>query len=275
MRGDRTMQPDHRPTPTQIIGELLRNHPEAASLLARATHWQSLAVWSAATARRKLAAAQAARLAYEELGHLLEPRHRHLINLVVGLLLLLVLSAALFLLDLIELGGLRSVPAALAATTVWLTGAWLGAAAARQRRWTLVAAITGAAFLLGFLLVALHGVGSYPAWPDAGRRAAFGALTGAFILVLTAGAAALMAHLESSRLLAARRRWYRAQAAYEEAAETEQADAQAAAVARESWLGLVRARVTTIAPDDDHLVEATVARAAALAGTDRPQLPSP
>ena len=150
------MRPDHRPTPTQIIGELLLNHPEAASLLARATHWRSLAVWSAATARRKLAAAQAARLAYEELGHLLEPRRRHPINLVVGLLLLLVLSAGLVLLDLIELGGLRSVLAALAATAVWLTGAWLGAVAARQRRWTLVAVITGAAFLLGLLLVALH-----------------------------------------------------------------------------------------------------------------------
>jgi hypothetical protein len=268
------MRPDHRPTPTQIIGELLLNHPEAASLLARATHWRTLAVWSAATVRRKLAAALAARLAYEELGRLLEPRRRHPINLVVGLLLLLVLSAGLVMLNLIELDGLRSVSAALAATVVWLTGAWLGVVAASQLRWTLVAAITGAAFLLGLLLVALHSVDPHPAWPDAGRRAVFGALTGAFILVLTAGAAALMAHLEPARLLVARRRWYRARAVYEEATETEQADAQAAAVARESWLGLVRARVTTIAPDDDHLVQATVARAAALVGNDLPRLPS-
>jgi hypothetical protein len=266
------MRPDYRPTPTQIIGELLLNHPEAASLLARATHWRSLAVWSTATARRKFAAAQAARLAYEELGHLLEPRRRHPINLVVGLLLLFVLSAGLVMLNLIELGGLRSVPTALAATAVWLTGAWLGAVAARQRRRTLVAAITGAAFLLGLLLVALHSVGPQPAWPDVGRRAVFGALTGAFILVLTAGAAALMTHLEPASLLVARRRWYRARAAYEEATETEHADAQAAAVARESWLGLVRAWVTTIAADDEHLVQATVARAAALVGNDRPQL---
>jgi hypothetical protein len=268
------MRPDHRPTPTQIIGELLRNHPEAASRLARATHWRMLAVWSAATVRRKLAAALAARLAYEELGRLLEPRHRHLINLVVGLLLLLVLSAGLVLLNLIELGGLRSVAAALAATAVWLTEAWLGVAAAKQRRWTLVAAITGAAFLLGLLLVALHSADPHPAWPDAVRRSVLGVLTGVFILVLTAGAAALMAHLEPARLLIARRRWYRARAVYEEATETEQADAQAAAVARESWLGLVRAHVTTIAPDDDHLVQATVARAAALVGNGRPQLPS-
>ena len=265
------MRPDHRPTPTQIISDLLRNHPEAASLLARAAHWRSLAAWSAAAARRKLAAAKEARLAYEELGYLLEPRRRYPVNFVAGLLLLLVLSAGLVTLDLIELNGLRSVLAALAATAVWLTVAWLGAVAARQRRWTLVAAITGAAFLLGLLLVALHSADSNAAWPAVSGRAVFGTLTGAFILVLTAGAAALMAHLEPASLLAARRRWYRAQAAHEEAAETEQADAQAAAIAREAWLGLVRARVTTIAPDDDHLIQVTVARAAALVGNDRSQ----
>jgi hypothetical protein len=268
------MRPEQRPTPTRIIGELLVNHPEAVSLLTRAIHWRTLAAWSAATVRRKLAAALAARLAYEELKRLSEPRCRHQINLVVGLLCLLVLSAGLVVLDLIELGGPRSVPAALAATAVWLTGAWLGAAATRQRRWKLVATMTGTAFLLGLLLVAQHSVGPSPAWPDAGRRAVFGALTGAFILVLTTGAAALMARLESTRLLAARRRWYRARSAYEAAAETERADAQAAAVARESWLCLVRAQVTTIAPDDDRLSQATVARAAALVGTGRSHLTS-
>ena len=176
-------------------------------------------------------------------------------------------------LDLIELGGLRSVLAALAATAVWLTGAWLGAVAARQRRWTLVAVITGAALLLGLLLVALHDVGPRPAWPAVGGQAVFGALTGAFILVLTAGAAALMAHLEPPSLLAARRRWYQARARYQEAAETEQSDAQTAAVARESWLSLVRTRVIVIAVDDDDLVQATVVFATALVGQGRRQLP--
>ncbi len=278
MREDRTMRPDHLPTPTGIIAELLLNHPEAASLLARATHWRSLAGWSAAATRRKFAAAQAARLAYEELGHLLEPRRGHPINFAAGLLLLLALSAGLVMLDLIELGGPRSVPAALAATAVWLTEAWLGAVAVRQRRWTLVTAITAGAALLGLLLVVLHGLGPHPARPAIGwylsGHAVFGAVTAAFILVLTAGAAALMAHLEPASLLVARQRWYRARAAYEAAAETEQADAQAAAVAAESWLGLVRARVTTIAADEEHLIQATVARAAALAGNGRTQLPS-
>jgi hypothetical protein len=272
MKGDRTMRPEHRPTPAQIIGELLLNHPEAASLLARATHWRSLAVWSAATARRKFAAAQAARLGYEELGHLLDPRRRHPINFAVGLLLLVVLSAGLVMLDVIELGGLRSVLPALAAAAVWLTGAWLGAVAAHQRRWILVAAVTAAAILLGLLLVALHGLGPHPGWSALSGRAVFGALTGAFILVLTAGAAVLIAHLEPASLQVARQRWYRARAAYEEAVETEQADTQAAAVAAESWLGLVRARVTAIAADEDSLVQATVAFAAALVGDGRLQL---
>ena len=68
------MPPDHRPTPAKIIGELLANHPEAASLLAEASHCRALAVCSAADTRLKFAAAQAARLAYEELRHRLEPR---------------------------------------------------------------------------------------------------------------------------------------------------------------------------------------------------------
>jgi hypothetical protein len=274
MRGDRTMRPDHLPTPARIIGELLLNHPEAASLLARASHWRSLAVWSAATTRRKLAAAQAARLAYEQLGHLLEPRGRHSVNFAAGLLLLLVLSVGLVMLNLIELGGLRSVLAALAATAVWLTGAWLAAVAARQRRRTLVTVLAGAGVLLGAMLVVLHGVSPHPAWPAVGRRIVFGALSGSFILVLTAGAAALMAHLEPPSLLMARQRWHRARAAYEEAAEIEQADEQAAAIAHEAWLGLIRAWVTAIAADEADLVQATVAFAAALVGNGRSQLPS-
>ena len=107
-----------------------------------------------------------------------------------------------------------------------------------------MAAITAAALLLGLLLVALHGFGPHPGWPAVSGHTrgsmVFGALTGAFILVLTAGAAALMAHMEPASLLVARRRWYRARTAYEEAVETEQADAEAAASPRSpgsAWSG--------------------------------------
>jgi len=273
------MQPENRQTPARILGELLLNHPEAASLLGTAAHWRSLAEWSAATARRKLAAAQAARLAYEELGHLLEPRRRHPVNFAAGLLLLLVLGLGLVMLDLIELGGLRSALAALAATAVWLTGAWLAAVAARQRRWTLVAAITGAALLLGLLLAALHGLGPHPGWPAAGarlrERIVFGTLIGGFILVLTAGAAVLMAHLEPASLFMARRRWRRAHTAHEAAVHLQLTDVEMASVARQAWLSLVRAQASTVAGDDEQLVHETAALAAALLENGRPGFPAP
>ena len=275
------MQPEPRLTPARIIGELLANHLEAASLLAEASHCRALAVCSAVITHSKLAAVQAARLAYEELRHRLEPRRLHPLDFGVGLLLVLTLSGGLAMLNLIELsgllGGLRSVLPAMAATAVWLTVAWLGAAAVRQRRWALVVAIISGALLLGLLLVALHGLG-----PHTGRlttheyasaSGVFGALTGTFILVLTAGVAALMAHMKPAGLLVGRRRWHRARAAYEQAVETERADIRAAAVAAAAWLGLVRARVTAIAAGDEGLVPATVALAAVLVESSRPQLP--
>jgi hypothetical protein len=271
------VQPEHQPTPTRIIGELLANHPEAASLLAEASHCRALAVCSAAITRLKLSAVQAGRLAYEELRHRLEPRQRHPIDFGVGLLLVLMLSGGLVMLNLIELGGLRSVLLAMAATAVWLTVAWLGAAAVRQRRRALVAAIISTALMLGLLLVALHGLGPHTGRPTtrhyAPASAVLGALTGTFILVLTAGAAMLMAHMESASLLMMRRRWHLARTGYEEAVETEHADIQAAAVAAEAWLGLVRARATAIAAGDEGLVQTTMALAAVLVESSRPELP--
>jgi len=273
------MSPDHRPTPATIIGELLTSHPEAASLLAEASHWRALAMCSAVSTRVKFTAAQAARLAYEELRHRLEPRRRHPVHFGLGLLLLLVVAAGLTMLVLIELsdwlGGSRSALPALAATAVWLTVAWLAALAVLRRRWALVTAVIGAAILLELLLVALHGLspGGTPAGAQDHDSTVFGILTGAFILVLTAGAAVLMAHMESPSLLAARQRWHRARAAYEEEAATHQADAETAAVAVQAWLGLVRARVTEIAADDERLLCDAVALAAVLVERSRPELP--
>jgi hypothetical protein len=282
-RRDTTVRPDHEPTPATILGGLLSTHPEARSLLAEASHRQTLAACSAADTTRKFNAAQAARLAYEELRHRLEPRRSHPLDFGAGLLLLLVLAAALAMLVVIELsgllGGLGSALPGLGTTAVWLTVAWLGAVAVRRRRWVLLAPVIGVAVVLGLLLVALHGfasgqgspVVSGPAWGSM----AFGVLAGACILLLAAGAAVLMAHLEPASLFAARRRWHRARAAHAEAVATEQADLEAAAVATEAWLGLVRAWATMIAAGEESLVGATVALAAALPESGRPQLPPP
>jgi hypothetical protein len=60
---------------------------------------------------------------------------------------------------------------------------------------------------------------------------------------------------------------------HEEAVETERTDAQAAAVATEAWLSLVRARVTAIAAVDERLVQDTVALALIILESARIQLP--
>ena len=274
------MLPDDRPTSAKIIGELLNNHPEARSLLAEASHCRALAVCSAASTRLKFTAAQDARLAYEELRHRLEPRRRHPVDFGAGLLLLMVLGAGLAMLVLIELstllGGLRSVLPALAAAAVWLTAAWLAAVAARKRHLVLVGGIVAAAVLLDLLLVALNGSGPHPGWPAVSGHAhgslVFGILTGVFILMLAAGAATLVAYMEPASLLMARRRWYRARTGHAVAVETELADDEAAAIATEAWLGLVRAWVTAAAAGDEHLVQDTVALAASLVGIGRAQL---
>ena len=273
------MSPDHRPTPATIIGELLTTHPEAASLLAEASHWRALAACSAMFTDVKFTAAQAARLAYEELRHRLEPRRRHPVHFGLGLLILLLVGAGLAMLIVIELsgwlGGPGSALPALAATAVWLTVAWLAVLAVLRRRWALVIPIIGAAVLLELLLIALHGLS--PAGQQGSQQTTasmiFGILIGALILILTAGAAVLMAQMESPHLQAARQRWHRARAAYEAADATYQADAEAAAVAVAAWTGLVRTRVTELAADDERFIHDTLALAAVLVERSRPELP--
>ena len=63
---------------------------------------------------------------------------------------------------------------------------------------------SGAAVLLGLLLIAPHGLSPQPGETPAGApdhdSTVFGVLTGAFILVLAGGAAVLIAHMESLNL---------------------------------------------------------------------------
>jgi hypothetical protein len=83
--------------PSQILGELLATHPEAASLLAEASHRQALARSSAAAATQELAAAQAAQLGYEELRDRLDPRGRRAVRLGAGLAVLAAIIPGIFL----------------------------------------------------------------------------------------------------------------------------------------------------------------------------------
>jgi len=277
------MEPGHNLTPWQILHELLTRHPEAASLQAEACHCRALSMCSAAKVRRAFAAAQAARLGYEQLRRRLDPRRRRPIHFGEGLLLAAVLGMGLTVLDGLELGaflpGVSSVLPTLAATAVWLTVAWLAALAAREHRWTMVAPAVGGAVLLALLLAALHDISLRP-----GQRTMFGnihqsmvlgMLFGVFLLVLAVGAAVLIARMESASLPVARHRWHRAQASYDQVAGVELADAEAELVTREAWLGLVRSYASDVAAGDQHLVEQTVELAEDLLEHGRPGLPPP
>jgi hypothetical protein len=248
--------PGHTRTPAQVIGELLTGHPEAVSLQAEASHCRALARCSAAQASQAFDAAQAARLGYEELRHRFDPRRVRPIGLAVGLLILILLGAGLTLLDAIELsavlGPLRSALPALAATAVWLAGAWIAALASREHRWGVCLAAAFAGALLGLLLAALRGFSH--------QNVLFGTLVSALIVGLASAAAVLMARMESSSLFAARWRWHRARAVHRAAARVEQGDLEAATVATTSWLGLVRTRASVLAGNEP-LVQETVALA--------------
>lgn len=257
------------------MGELLTSHPEAASLLAEASHRSTLARLSAASARQAFVMAHGARLHYEALRHRLDPRLRRTVGFAAGLVVLALLAAGMTLFDVIELDGMWSLPADLAATAMWLAGAWLAAMASRERRWPLVVAGIAAAVLLSLLLMSLHGLGAGPGRPVSRESLLFGVLVGVALFVLVVSAAVLMAHMEPGSLFRARQRWHRARAAHEAAARLEQEDREAMAVAIEAWLSLVRTQAGPLAGDDEHLVQETVALAAELPESGRPQLPPP
>lgn len=257
------------------MGELLTGHPEAASLLAEASHRSALARVSAAGARQAFAMAHSARIHYEALRHRLDPRLRRTVGFGAGLVVLVLLAAGMTLFDIIELDGMWSLPADLAATAMWLAGAWLAAIASRERHWPLVVAGIAAAVLLSLLLMSLHGLGTGPARPVSRESLLFGVLVGVGLFVLVVSAAVLMAHMEPGSLFLARLRWHRARAAHEAAARLEQEDREALAVATGAWLSFVRAQAAIAAGHDEHLVQQTMALAEALLGTGRPQLPPP
>jgi len=275
--------PGQVPTPSQILSELLTGHLEAVSLQAEASYCQALALCSATKVSREFTAAQAARLDYDELRHRLEPRRRRLVHVGWGSLLLAGLGAGLSVLNAIEFSGSLSAtePAlpALAAAAVWLTGAWLAALAIREKRWTLVAAVTGCAVVLALLLAALHGFYPRPGWPAtagfARGSSVFGGLISVFIGVFAVGAAVLMAHLEPASLFVARRRWHRARAAHQAAVQMQLIDVEMASMAKQAWLSLVRTQASTVAGDDERLVHETAALAAALLENGRPGFPAP
>jgi hypothetical protein len=118
----------------------------------------------------------------------------------------------------------------------------------------------------------MHAVAPGAGWLPGRGAVVSGALAAALIFGLATGASAVIGCLEPPSLLAARRRWRRARADYEAAERTQQADLEAAAVASEAWLELIRVRVIKISAGDERLVKETTAVAAGMMERGRPQL---
>jgi hypothetical protein len=238
------------------VGRVLSGHPEARSLLAEASHRRVLSEQSAAAAGRSAAAADAARLRYEELRHLVDPRAQRPLPRWTALLLLAAVSAGLAALGWLELAVLpgRAV-SAVAVAAAWLAGAWLAATAGHAGhagrgghagRAGHATAAWGAAAAFAALLAALHATAA------PGQEGSLLGVLWAALSVAGAGAAAcLIGRTEPAAVARARAHWRRAEVRRAAAARASLADAESAAIARQSWLGLVRSAVA--AHDDERL----------------------
>jgi hypothetical protein len=225
-----------------VVGRVLSGHQEARSLLSEASHRRVLAEQSAAAAEGAAAAADMARLRSEALRHRVDPRAERPLSFWAALVLVVAIGAGLTGLARIELAGLpgREVAAA-AVAAVWIGGAWLAAAVHREGRARRAAAAVAAAVALAALLTALHAVAAPGAVAALGwGRFLAGLLWAGLSGAIAVTAAALIRRAEPVALAQARGRWRRAQAHHAATVRTSLADAQSAAIARESWLGLVR-----------------------------------
>jgi hypothetical protein len=219
-----------------LVGRVLSGHQEARSLLSEASHRRVLAEQSAAAAAGAAAAADMARLRYEELRHRADPRAERPFPFWMALVFLVAIGAGLAGLARIELVSLPGGEVAAAAVAaVWIAGAWLAAAAHREGHAGRAAVAWAAAVALVALLTVLHAVAA-PGWGRSLAGLLWAVLSGA----IAVAAAALIRRAEPMALAQARGRWRRAQAHQAAVMRTSLADAQSAAIARESWLGLVR-----------------------------------
>lgn len=151
-------------------------------------------------------------------------------------------------LDAIEFTGVLTgwmAVAAVAAAAAWSGCAWLAALAGWEGQRGLLAVIIAGAATFGLLLAALHGAAAVPGQAD--MRYRLGVSVGVVLLIfaLVAVASVLIGRTEPTSLLIARRRWHRARSAHEAATRIHRSDAEAAAVARQGWRGLIETQANT------------------------------
>jgi hypothetical protein len=241
-----------------LVGRMLGSHGEARSLLSEASHRSVLAGQSSAAAGGAGAAADLARVRYEELRHRADPRAECPLSCWTAAALVASAGAGLAGLAWLELAGLpgRAVAAA-AVAAVWITGAWLVAADRREGHAGRAAAAWTAAVALAALLTAVHAVAA-PGWGQGLAGLLWAVLSGA----MAAAAAALISRSETAALTRARRQWQRARARHATAARRAAADAEGAAIARQSWLSLVGS--VAARPGDEQLARGAAEVAASM-----------
>jgi hypothetical protein len=239
------------PAVREIISRVLDDDPEGQNLLAEAGHRRTLAQQSAQAANEAAANEKAARRGHEALRHRLDPRNGRPLHIAGASVVLTVVVAALLGLDRIEFAGVligwMISAAAVTTTAAWMGCAWLAALAVREERHGRLTAIGLGATVASLLLAALHSVGSaafrWPGWDPVWLSV----LVVLVILALVTIATEIITRTEPASLLAARRRWHRAQQDRQAAVRVQGSDAEAAAVAAQNWCSLVDIYATAYA----------------------------
>jgi hypothetical protein len=253
----------------QLVDMLIASEPDAESAVRAAIRDRELAADSDAAAAGAFAVLQATRRSYESQRDILDPRRRRPVHLVPALAVLAIFTAGLIVADRLELraiqGGALLGPLVLAATAVWLGGAWRAALAARDHRHREAAALAGAAALLGLLLAALDELG-----PTASARplrwSAYlpGVVLSLLVIGLVVATSALIERIEPACLHGLRRQRRRAECRYAIARRQADDDRERTAQALIAWLALVRLRVTAAAAGDEAMLERCLTYAEAI-----------
>jgi hypothetical protein len=240
---------------------LLSSNLEARSLYFEARHRRVLAEQSAAAAAATATEVDQARIHHETLRHRLDPRGARPVRCWPAVALAAVIYAGLGGLAWIDLAALPAgrLLGAMTAAAALLTAAWLAAIASRERRGRLLHAAIAAAVIIAGVIAALQGAGVVPGRPDDWAAGELGAVLS---LALTAAASVLIAGAEPAAIARARARLRRALAAYDSAVRIMLADREAAAIARGSWLSLVRVLSASAAGGDAQLIADAVTIAA-------------
>jgi hypothetical protein len=244
----------------QLVDTLTASEPDAESAVRAAIRGRQLAVHSHVVAEAAFAVLQAARRSYEGQRDILDPRRRRPVHLVPGLVALAFSAAGLIVLDRLELraiqGGAPLGPLVLAATAVWLGGAWRAALASREHQRREVAVLAGVAVLLALLLAVLDDLGPAASIRPLRWSACLpGIALSVLVIGLVVATSAVIERIEPACLHGLRRQCRRAESRHAAALRQACDDEECAAAAMTAWLTLVRVRAAATAAGDNAMLD--------------------